>query len=166
MLGRSGIVIVLVAAVFSTASAILATLFALARLAKRIATDGQIPHQLTDRQFGGVPLFFTILIAFFAIVIQFFGNLHQITTFSSLVFLFVFAVVNYMAYRTDIFEGLKNIIPVLGCIGCAGAMCVLIYDTYLTEPNVLYIVLSISAALLASRLLFTWLHSKYKGRRS
>lgn len=166
VLGQLGIVIVLVAAVFSTASAILATIFAISRLTKRIADDGQIPDELTRRQSSGVPVYFSILLAALAILVQFFGNLEQITTFSSLVFLFVFSIVNYMGHRHKVFSGWKRILPVFGSIGCATAMGILLYDIYASEPTTLYVVLGISVVLLLCREAYIWLHSGYKGAKN
>lgn len=166
VLGQLGIVVVLLAAVFSTASAILATIFAISRLAKRIASDGQLPHQLTDHQSSGVPVYFALLIAGLAIGVQSFGNLEQITTFSSLVFLFVFSIVNYMGYRHDIFEGWKKGLPIIGSFGCASAMIILLYETYSTNPTTVYIVIGISVVLLLCREVYIWLHPKYKGQET
>lgn len=166
VLGQLGIVIVLVAAVFSTASAILATIFAISRLTKRIADDGQIPEELTRRQSSGVPVYFSILLAALAILVQFFGNLEQITTFSSLVFLFVFSIVNYMGHRHRVFSGWKRMLPLFGSFGCASAMGVLLYDIYSSEPFTLYVVVGISTALLLCREAYIWLHTGYKGARN
>jgi amino acid transporter len=163
VMGYPGVVAVLVAAVFSTASAILATVFAITRMAKRIAEDGQLPHQLTDKRSSGVPVYFSVILAASAIGVQAFGNLEQITTFSSLVFLFVFSIVNYMGYRHEVYGGWKKALPIVGSIGCAMAMGVLIYDTYETNLNTLYIVLAIALALLIAREAYVWLHSHYKG---
>ncbi len=166
VLGQAGIVVVLVAAVFSTASAILATIFAISRLAKRIANDGQLPQQLTDQQSSGVPIYFSLLIAALAIAVQSFGNLEQITTFSSLVFLFVFSIVNFMGYKHQIFENWKKSLPIIGSLGCASAMVILLYETYLTDPSTVYIVIGISVILLLCREAYIWLHPKYKGQTS
>ncbi|TYP95349.1 hypothetical protein LX73_0649 [Fodinibius salinus] len=163
VLGQTGIIIVLVAAVFSTASAILATIFAISRLAKRIADDGQLPDQLTDLKRAGMPVYFALLIAVLAIVVQFYGNLEQITAFSSLVFLFVFSIVNFMGYKYEVFEGWKRFLPISGSLGCAFAMSILIYDIYSSEPTTLYVVIGISTALLLLREAYIWLHSGYKG---
>lgn len=163
VLGQFGIVVVLVAAVFSTASAILATIFAISRLAKRIADDGQLPHQLTDNQRSGVPVYFAILIAALAIVVQFFGNLEEITSFSSLVFLFVFSIVNFMGYKHEIFQGWKRSLPILGSFGCTAAIGILLYDFYNTDPFTLYIILAISTILLIARESYIWFHPEYKG---
>lgn len=166
VLGQLGIVIVLVAAVFSTASAILATIFAISRLAKRIANDGQLPHQLTDRQSSGVPVYFALMIAALAIVVQSFGNLEQITTFSSLVFLFVFSIVNFMGYKHQVFDGWKKSLPIIGSVGCASAMVVLLYETYQSNPTTVYTVLGISVVLLLCREAYIWWHPEYKGQKS
>lgn len=164
VLGRLGIVIVLVAAVFSTSSAILATVFAISRLGKRIAKDGQLPHQLTDHQSAGVPIYFSILLAVLAILVQFFGNLEQITTFSSLTFLFVFSIVNYMGYRHNVFNGWRRILPLMGSVGCASAMVVLFYEMFVSSRKTFYIVLGIAVALLICREAYIWFHSRYKGK--
>ncbi|MDX1671576.1 MAG: APC family permease [Balneolaceae bacterium] len=159
ILGRFGVVIVLVAAVLSTSSAILATIFAVARLARRIAQDGQLPGSLTKKISGGIPVYFTVLIAILAIVIQFFGNLHQITTYSSLVFLIVFSVVNYIGYHIEIFSGWKNLFPLLGSAGCIAAMAILIYNTFATNLATLYIIAGITLLVLVLR----WLYTRFDG---
>ncbi len=164
VLGQLGIVIVLVAAVFSTSSAILATIFAISRLGKRIARDGQLPHQLTDHQSSGVPVYFSVLLAALAIAVQFFGNLEQITTFSSITFLFVFSIVNYMGYKHSVFDGWKRMLPFIGSIGCASAMGVLLYETFVSNRQTFYIVLGIAVLLLLFREAYIWFHSKYKGK--
>lgn len=163
VLGQVGVVVVLVAAVFSTASAILATIFAVSRLANRISTDGQLPIELTDWKSGNIPVLFSCMVALAAIIIQFFGNLHQITTFSSLVFLMVFSVVNFVGYKHQIFKGWKRVIPMVGSFGCFTAMLVLFYDTYVSEPTTSHIIIGISFFLLIARFLFTEYHEHFKG---
>ncbi len=164
ILGQTGVVIVLVAAVFSTSSAILATIFAISRLGNRISKDGQLPHQLTDKQRSGVPVYFSILLAVLAIGVQLFGNLEQITTFSSLTFLFVFSIVNYMGYRHNVFKSWKRILPLIGTAGCSLSMLILLYETYKSNANTFYVLFIIAATLLLLRELYIWFHSKYKGR--
>lgn len=165
VMGQLGVVIVLIAAVFSTSSAILATVFAISRLGKRIAKDGQLPHQLTDRQSSGVPVYFSLMLAALAILVQFFGNLEQITTFSSITFLFVFSIVNYMGYKHSVFNGWKRAVPLLGSFGCASAMLVLFYEMFVSNRQTFYLVLGIAVVLLLCREAYIWFHSKYKGKR-
>ncbi|SMO76413.1 APC family permease [Fodinibius sediminis] len=163
VLGQAGIVIVLVAAVFSTSSAILATVFAISRLARRIAEDRQLPSQLTRKQHSGVPVYFTLLTAILAIAVQALGNLEQITVFSSLVFLFVFSIVNFMGYKHRIFEGWKSGLPLVGSVGCALAMIVLLYESYLSNPATLYVAGALALGLLCIREAYIALHPEYKG---
>lgn len=163
VMGRLGIMAVLIAAVFSTASAILATIFAVSRLAKRIAQDGQLPHQLTDYQRAGVPVFFTLLLAVLAIVVQLFGNLEQITTFSSLIFLFVFSIVNFMGYKHQVFDGWKKSFPVVGALGCGSAMFVLLYKTYTLNPTTIYFIAGMVLLLVGFREAYIGFHPRYKG---
>jgi len=162
ILGRPGVIIVLTAAVFSTASAIFATIFEISQLADRVADDGQLPHQLTDRNIGGVPVYFTCLIGFLAIVIQYSISLRQITVYASLLFLLVFSVVNYMGYRHEVFSGWGNTLPLLGSTGCLGAFSVLAYEMYQTKPRILYVMFGIGGALGIARLFYTWFHSNYQ----
>lgn len=164
VLGRTGLIVVLVAAVFSTASAILATMFALARLGRRVAEDGQLPHQLTDRLSGGVPVAFIVLVGAVSILVQLAGDLHQITTFSSLVFLVVFSVVNFIGYHYRIMSNWKRWIPLAGSLGCGGAAIVLLYDTWITNPGTVWRIAAIFAVITLLRLAYTFWHSHYKGR--
>jgi amino acid transporter len=147
VVGRIGITAVLVAAVFSTASAINATLFASARLARRIRRDGQLPDLLGRWQSGGISVAFVLGMAAAAILIQATADLGQITAFSSLVFLLVFAVVNAAALPHGVFHGLGLLAPAAGTIGCLAAAGTLVYDLARNEPRTLAIVGGIGLAL-------------------
>lgn len=165
VMGRLGVIIVLAAAVFSTASAILATIFATSRLAKRISRDGQLPHQLTDRVSTRVPVYFTLLIAALAIAVQIFGNLEQITTLASLTFLSVFSTVNFMGFKHKLFKGWKKSLPIIGSAGCVSAMVILLLRTYHSDPATIFTIIGMSAGLLLFREIYIWLHPKYKGQQ-
>jgi len=151
VLGQAGRMAVLVAAVFSTASAINATLFATARLAKRVGADGQLPQILTRRQRGGVPVVFVITATGLAMVIQYFGHLHEITSFSSFVFLLVFATVNGAAVVHREFRGWGLALPVLGGLGCVAAAGLLAASQYRESPGLMWALLGTAAALLVVR---------------
>ena len=158
VLGRIGVVIVLVAAVFSTSSAINATLFATARLANRIAADHQLPQELTRRHSGGVPIWFVILASGCTIVIQFMGNLHEIVSFSSIVFLSVFAVVNLSACIHREYKGWQSVLPMAGFLGCLSAVVLLVHDLYSKEPTTLWVITGIAGLLMVLRVIYTKWH--------
>jgi len=151
MLGTVGRVAVLVAAVFSTASAINATLFATARLADRVSDDGQIPAVFTRRKRGGVPIVFLLVATLLAITIQCFGHLHEITTFSSFIFLVVFATVNLAAVVHREFRGWLQALPVAGALGCAAAAVLLVVSQYQESPRLTWALVGTGAALLVLR---------------
>lgn len=165
VLGRTGLVLVLVAAVFSTSSAINATLFATGRLAKRIGRDGELPGVLTSRLVNGVPIGYLALQVALSVVLVFTANLEQIVTFSSLVFLLVFSVVNAAAIRHRVFSGIARPVPVLGVMGCLGAAGVLVRRTAGEEPAALAVIGAIMVTLLALRLVFVWLGSAWESSR-
>lgn len=167
VLGRIGVVIVLVAAVFSTASAINATLFATARLAVRISQDQQLPHSLTRRHVGGVPVWFVILACGCTIVIQYMGNLHEIVSFSSIVFLSVFAVVNVSACVHREYSGWQSIFPAAGFLGCIAAVILLAHNLYKQDPVTMWVITGIAAVLIGLRVFYASWHpgflKKYGG---
>lgn len=154
VLGQVGVVAVLVAAVVSTASAIHATLFATARLGDRVADDGELPSALQRWRSGGVPVAFLALLALVAAGVQFFGSLHQITSFSSLVFLVVFAIVNAAAALHGVFEGWSRAIPVVGSLGCVAAAITLLVDLALHDRTSFAIVAGVAIVLGAVRWLY------------
>ena len=163
ILGRVGFVAVLVAAVFSTASAINATLFASARLAKRVTSDHQLPPGIARWQRSGVPVVYILISAGSVVVVQALGNLGQITTFSSLVFLSVYAVVNLSAIIHRSYRGWRLAFPTLGFVGCLLAAGMLAFSAYQTNPTTLWLILGVAVVLLALRILF-FFHPHFRAR--
>lgn len=151
ILGRAGIVAVLVAAVFSTASAINATLFASARLARRVRKDGQLPEILGRWRRGGVSVLFVAVMAAVAMTVQLTADLSQITAFSSLVFLLVFTVVNASALPHGVFSGAWILVPLAGSLGCLGAVVALSLDLARDEPGTLWVVGGVAVAVVGLR---------------
>lgn len=154
ILGQGGVIIVLVVAVFSTALAVLITIQALNRLAIRVADDQQLPAGLTNNTIGRTPVVFSTLITLMAIGMQFVSDLHQLTVYSSMVFLLVFSVVNIMGFKHRIFEGWKNIFPFVGGFGCLAAFGVLLYHAFTNDLPELITFAGYLAVLIIGRLLF------------
>lgn len=154
LLGRVGTTAVLVAAVFSTASAINATIFACARLALRVTRDGEMPETVTRWKSGGVPIVFVVLTAVAAAIIQAAADLGQITVFSSLVFLIVFVVVNATALPHGVFRSWTLVLPIAGTVGCAAAVLTLGADLYRNEVHTLVAVGAIAGTVLLARAAF------------
>lgn len=161
ILGRTGILAVLIAAVFSTASAINATMFALARFADRISRDKQFPSFFTREHRGGVPVRFVIFTSACTIVIQFTGTLHEIVSFSSLVFLSVFSVVNLSALIHKEFVSWKRLFPAAGFCGCIVAVIMLIMNLLEDDPVTLWIIAGITMIIIVCRLFYTYVHPEF-----
>lgn len=98
-MGTTGMVLVSVAAAFSTASAINATLFATARLTKRVAQDGELPRFFEKENRHGIPTRSVLIIAAVGGTLAVIGGLSMLVEAASLAFLFTFTTVNVLAAR-------------------------------------------------------------------
>jgi amino acid transporter len=114
-LGTPGFIAVTIAAAFSTASAINATLFATARLAKSVADEGEMPEMFGRTDEEGVPYAGIVLISAVALVLALAGGLGDLVKGASVVFLVVFGLVNAIAIQRKVGR------PWIAWIGCAGA---------------------------------------------
>ncbi len=97
-LGTTGLIIVTIAAAFSTGSAINSTLFATARLAKTVADHEELPSALAHLNHNDIPDRAIIGLGLFSGIFAVFGNLSSLVEAASLTFLFTFAVVNALAW--------------------------------------------------------------------
>ena len=95
--GSFGMVLVSVAAALSAGSAINATLFATARLARRVADDGELPGVLGKRNGHGVPARAVVALGAAGTVLAGLGGLGSLVEAASLTFLLTFAGVNIIA---------------------------------------------------------------------
>lgn len=92
-LGTVGLVVVTVAAAFSTGSAINATLFATARLVSRVSEDGELPAVLGHKNKKGIPNRAVIVLGMASAALAAVGTLTSLVEAASLAFLITFAVV-------------------------------------------------------------------------
>jgi amino acid transporter len=96
-LGIWGLGLATIAAAFSTASAINATLFATARLMHEVAEDRELPPALCHRNKNGVPDRPVMIIGATGSLLAVAGSLSMLVEAASLAFLFTFASVNGIA---------------------------------------------------------------------
>jgi len=128
-LGSVGIGIVLVAATFSTGSAVNATLFATARLARHVAAAGDLPASMEHRNGAGVPDRAILTLAALAAVFALLGRLSELVEGASLAFLFTFAVVSGLAFAERAGSRMVNGFGFLGSGAAALALSVRLYRT-------------------------------------
>lgn len=144
-LGTAGLIIVTIAAAFSTASAINATLFSTARLMESVAEKKDLPQLFVKENNQNIPYYALITISVFATLLAVMGSLGSLVDAASIIFLFTFGVVNFIAYR----EKVKwHWISLVAAIGCGVAI---ITDIYVNFHRIPY---SISGLILFSVLLF------------
>ncbi len=124
--GMAGKVVVTVAAVFSTASAINATLFATARLMRIVAADGELPRFFEKKNRHHVPARALIVIALAGTVLAMVGELSSLVEAASLTFLFTFTVVNFLAARNA--NSLRAALHYLGgVLACLSTLTLAVY---------------------------------------
>jgi amino acid transporter len=130
-LGHPGFVLVALAAILATLSAINATLYGTARLSYSIALEGELPPGL-ERTAWSEPIGL-LMTSGAALVLANSLNLTEISSIASAVFLIVFGVTNAAAYRTAHSRS-RRLVSGCGTLGCALALAVLVGDMVVRTP--------------------------------
>ena len=116
-LGQFGFTLIAVAALFSTSSAVNATLFGAANVSYQVAKDGQLPKTFTNRIWGrNVEGLFITTGLVVVLVLGF--DLAPIAMMGSAAFLLVYAAVNVAHLRVIGETGARRSIVVLSLITC------------------------------------------------
>ncbi len=98
-LGTAGLVIVTIAAAFSTGSAINSTLFATARLAREVTQKGELPAAVDHENRFGIPDRAVIGLGSMAALFAALGSLSGLVEAASLSFLCTFSIVCALAFH-------------------------------------------------------------------
>lgn len=122
--GTVGLVIVTIAAAFSTGSAINATLFATARLAYIVSEDGELPAVLDHKNSAGIPDRAVIGLGAAAAVLAAMGTLTTLVEAASLAFLVTFTIVCGLAFLER--AGLRFFTGLGGLAGVAASVALIV----------------------------------------
>ena len=126
VMGKTGFVLIAVAAILATASAINATFYCASRFTFTMAKEDEAPHFL-ERMFLGQPTLGLIIIALLTLFIANFFDLNAISTMASSGFLLIFAAVNLanarLAGETGSLRWLSTGAFLL-CVGAFIAICI------------------------------------------
>ena len=132
-LGQSGFLLITVAALLSTASAINATIYGAARLSYVIAKDGELPAVLAKKVWNE-PLEGLLITAGGTLLIANLFDLSSLSTMGSAGFLLIFAAVNganaRLAERTES----RRWLSLTGMGLCLGALAALLWQTFSDQP--------------------------------
>ncbi len=128
MLGQVGFVIITVAALLSTFSAINASLYGGSRVNYEIAEDDESPHELTSKLWNQpIGLLITAVLT---LIVANSLKLESISIAGSVGFLVIFSVVNFVGFKLSDKINSSKIIPLLGFLLCVIATLVLIIQQY------------------------------------
>lgn len=119
ILGTTGLVIVTIAAAFSTGSAINATLFSTARLMESVAQKKDLPQLFLKENHAQIPVYAVLSIAALAAALSVVGSLGSLVDAASIIFLFTFGSVNMIAFRQKV---KWRWLCLVGAVGCALAI--------------------------------------------
>lgn len=155
-----GFVLISCAALLSTGSAINATMYGTSRLSYIIAREGELP-ELLKKKVWHRPVEGLIITSLITIIIANFFDLLSISTVGSAGFLIIFAAVNGANLKLYRLTNSKRLIPDLGLVACIGAQVILIWQTAISSPVRLMVL--IIMALLA--FVVEWLYRRLSGRR-
>lgn len=147
-LGVAGLILVTIAAAFSTGSAINATLFSTARLMENVAGKKDLPHLFVKENEENIPYYSVIVIAGIAAVLAVIGSLSSLVDAASIIFLFTFGVVNYIAF----YKKVKSAgVSLIGAVACALAIIVSVYEQIQKSPYSIIVIIAVIILLFVSR---------------
>ncbi|PVW15168.1 APC family permease [Marixanthomonas spongiae] len=129
--GLPGLIVMTIAAAFATAAAINSTLFSTANLSKRIASQKELPAWFNHTNGNGIPDRSIVLLGTLAGTLAVIGSLSSLVEAASLVFLFTFGVVNYIAFRES---NHRKWIPATGMVVAALVMLSLVFRLAISKP--------------------------------
>jgi len=116
-LGEAGFMLIGLAALFSTASAINATLFGTARLGAEMAKAKQLPTAFGfRRRQNNIPWVSLVVITAITLVFVNSANLTIISSFASSTFLMIFAAINLSAWCLRKQIGIRSWVPLAGLL--------------------------------------------------
>ncbi|WP_115862781.1 APC family permease [Halorussus litoreus] len=151
--GHLGYLVVSLSALFSTASAINATLFSTAQFSEGMISDGLLPDRFETGD-GETPTRIVFVLGGLTAAFTAYGSLQGITSFASLSFILVFGGMSYLAFRQRDHEAVHPAVPAVGFVGTALFLPLMLWHLYTAERGVLYSVLTVAVAVLAVELLY------------
>jgi amino acid transporter len=151
-LGQAGFVLVAVAALLSTTSAINATLYGTARLSWTIARSGQLPEAF-DKKVWDRPIEGLLVTTGLTLVVANAFNLNSIALTGSAAFLVIFAAVNAAAARLAKRRP-QRLLAITAAAACVASLIALILEERSRNPSGVVIVGGLVAGSFAMEALY------------
>jgi amino acid transporter len=147
-LGQAGFVLIGVAAMLSTASAINATLYGAARMSYIIAKEGELPQEL-ERKVWHRPLVGLIITTTLALALANSVNLSSISVMGSAGFLIVFGAVNAANAACARRTKSRAWLSIIGAIACLAALGALVWERAREHASELWVLGAMVGAAVA-----------------
>ncbi len=154
--GKTGFIIISIAALLSTASAINATLYGSGRTSYLIAKLGELPKTFKEQIKSGYEGM--VIIALLAIIFATSFNINNISVAGSLGFLIVFTLVNFANYKLASQTKANRFLALFGAILAFAASLVLVGYNLKNSPKSLIT----SAIVIFSVIIFNLIYYKLK----
>lgn len=136
-LGQLGFILIAIAAMLSTASAINATVYGAARLSYVIAKDGELP-QILEKKTWGKPVDGLLITSGVTLLIANLTNISSMSTMGSAGFLLIFAAVNAANVMLAKETGSLRTLSIIGVVLCLSALGSLVWETGSSTPGQLW----------------------------
>lgn len=147
-LGEAGFTLIAIGALFSTSSAINATLYGGANIAYALAREGELPKTFERKAWFGAPegLYITAILG---LLLAFLLNLDGVAAVCSATFIIIYLAVIIAHYRLRHITRGNAAIILVSLVVVASILVLLLYHQYETNPRSFYtIVASYAGALL------------------
>jgi len=132
-MGSFGFILVAIAALLSTGSALNATLYGTARLTYIIAKEGELPKTMTKKVWNK-PLEGLLITSCITLIVSNLFELERISMMGSAGFLLIFAMVNIANFKLAKETHSRKVIPLVGFLFCIVALGALMWQTVITTP--------------------------------
>ncbi len=162
VLGNAGTVLVGIAALLATSSAINATIFGAARMMAEMAEGGHMPRPLARRNHADVPWVANVLLTGLAMAFTMAGGLEVIAAFSSLTFLLVSIGVSIANLRLRRKTGSKLSLILPGLVLMSITVTLLIVHMWQESPDKLLAMLAIYGGIFISE----FLHRRFVSKKT
>jgi hypothetical protein len=160
-MGKWGHIMIVVAALLATSSAINATFYGSGRLTYIIAKSGELPQEL-ERTFRGQPLEGMIIFAVLTLVVGNFIPLAAIATMGSAGFLLIFLAVNAANMKVWRETGSWWWMSLLGALACLIALAALLWQTLVTPGQAWQVLILVGMVVIS--LVVEWGYRAATGR--
>lgn len=165
VLGEAGTILVAVAALLATSSAINATIFGASRMMAEMGTDGIMPSSMARRSNRNVPHLAVLTLNAFALAFTLLGGLKVIAAFSSMTFLLVSIGVSIANLRLIEKTKARRSAIWLGLILMGTTVVLLLIHLWQNETETLAAILGIYLLVTSAELLFQRLAKTDLGNR-